>query len=186
MSAGAAFVATVGIGSQREGTAVVELRSDGKVLARQPAAIAKGLTRVRDRRASVDAAGAHVLEAAVTVAGDPLAANNTLDREAWVAPRPKVLYVEGAPASARYLSGALTGSGFDVTVRPPSGLPATAAQLDPCDVVVLSDVARARPSERVDGGAGRLGGDGRRRAARGRRRGGVRRRRLSQDSRSSG
>jgi uncharacterized membrane protein/uncharacterized protein YegL len=143
MSAGAAFVATIVVGSQREGAAVVELRSEGKVLAREPAAIVKGLSRVAIT-ASVDAAGAHVLQAAVTIAADPLATNNTLDRDAWVGPRPKVLYVEGAAASARYLSGALTGSGFDVSVRPPSGLPATAAQLDPFDVVVLSDVPRSK------------------------------------------
>jgi hypothetical protein len=141
ISAGAAFVATVGVGSQRDGAAVVELRSEGTVLARQPATIAKGLTRVAIT-AVVEAAGTHVLQATVTVPADPLAANNTLSRDAWVAPRAKVLYVEGARASARYLSAALTGSGFDVSVRPPSGLPATAAQLDPFDVVVLSDVAR--------------------------------------------
>jgi Ca-activated chloride channel homolog len=141
LSAGAAFVATVGIGSQREGVAMVELRSAGTVLVQQAARISKGMTRVAVT-AVVDAAGAHVLQAAVTMPADPLAVNNTLDREAWVAPRAKVLYVEGRPASARYLSRALTGSGFDVSVRPPSGLPATAAQLDPFDVVVLSDVPR--------------------------------------------
>ena len=141
VSAGGSFVATVGIGSQREGTAVVELRLAGTVLARQPAAIVKGLTRVA-LTVSIESAGAHVLQAAVTMPADPFAANNTLERDSWVAPRAKVLYVEGRPSSARYLSAALTGSGFDVTVRPASGLPATAAQLDPFDVVVLSDVAR--------------------------------------------
>jgi uncharacterized membrane protein len=61
----------------------------------------------------------------------------------------RVLYVEGAPTSARYLSGALGGAGFDVAVRAPSALPATAAGFDPYDVVILSDVARAA----VPGGA---------------------------------
>jgi Ca-activated chloride channel family protein len=140
--AGATFVATVGIGSQRGGAAVVELRSGGTVLARQPASLARGMTPVA-LNAVVDAAGAGVLQAAVTIAADPIEANNTLDRAVWVAPRAKVLYVEGAPASARYLSGALTGSGFDVSVRSPGGLPATASQFEPYDVVVLSDVARA-------------------------------------------
>ena len=55
----------------------------------------KGMTRVAVT-AVVDAAGSHVLQAAVTMPADPLAVNNTLDREAWVAPRAKVLYVEGA------------------------------------------------------------------------------------------
>jgi uncharacterized membrane protein/uncharacterized protein YegL len=140
--AGATFVATVGIGSQRGGAAVVELRSEGTVLARQPASLARGMTSVA-LTAVVGAAGAGVLQAAVTIAADPIAVNNTLDRAVWVAPRAKVLYVEGTPASARYLSGALTGSGFDVSVRSPRGLPATAAQFEPYDVVVLSDVARA-------------------------------------------
>jgi uncharacterized membrane protein len=57
-----------------------------------------------------------------------------------------VLYVEGTPGSARYLTGALQASGFDVTVHPPSGVPATAAELDAYDVVVLSDVNRTAVS----------------------------------------
>ena len=93
--------------------------------------------------AVVDAPGALVLEAVATMPGDPLAANDRLARGLWVEPRVRVLYVEGAPASARYLSGALSGAGFDVAVRGPSALPATAAGFDPYDVVILSDVARA-------------------------------------------
>ena len=42
---------------------------------------------------------------------DPLAANNTLERGMWADPQTKVLYVEGAPASAQYLSSALTAPG---------------------------------------------------------------------------
>jgi uncharacterized membrane protein/uncharacterized protein YegL len=138
----ASFPVTVNIGSQREGTAVVELRSGATVLARQSAFVSKGTTPVT-LDAVVDAPGAVVLEAAVSLPGDPLSANDTLRRGVWVDSRVRVLYVEGTRASARYLSGALTGSGFDVTVRPPSALPATPAGFDPYDVVVLSDVARA-------------------------------------------
>jgi Ca-activated chloride channel family protein len=136
------FPVTVTIGSQREGTAAIELRSGTKVLARQSAPISKGLTPVTVD-AIADVPGSLVLEAAVSVSGDPLAANNTLARGVWVEPRVRVLYVEGAPASARYLSGALTGAGFDVAVRTPAALPATPEGFDPYDVVILSDVARA-------------------------------------------
>jgi uncharacterized membrane protein len=90
--------------------------------------------------ASIGTPGSHVIDATLAVPGDPLEANNTIGRAAWAEPHAKVLYVEGVPASARYLQGALTQAGFDVTVRGPSGLPATAAALDPWDVVVLSDV----------------------------------------------
>jgi Ca-activated chloride channel homolog len=138
----APFPVTVTIGSQRAGTALVELRSGAKVLSRQPVAIAKGMTPVTVD-AVVDSPGALVLEAAVSMPDDPLSANNSLSRGAWADSRVRVLYVEGAPASAHYLSGALTGSGFDVTLRPPALLPATPAALDAYDVVILSDVARA-------------------------------------------
>ena len=140
--AGSSFVASVVIGSQQDGTATVELRSGDQVLARRPALLAKGITRV-PVDAVLDAPGASTLQAKVTMSGDPLAVNDTLERSVWTDPRPKVLYIEGAPASARYLSAALTGSGYDVSTRSPAGLPGSAAELDPWDVVVLSDVRRA-------------------------------------------
>src|SRR6185436_13247105 len=99
---------------------------------------------------SVDEAGAVTLEASVTAVGDPLADNNKLTQAAWVAPRPRVLYVEGTPASAKYLTAALDQSGFDVVVRPAAGLPSTAQELSPFDVVILSDIARsALPDPKV-------------------------------------
>lgn len=140
--AGAAFTATVAVASQRGGQATVELRSAGKVLGTQSVALSKGVTPVA-LTAVLDAPGAYVLQAAVSIPNDTLAPNNTLDRGIWADPQTRVLYVEGRPASARYLSNALTASGFQVTVRPPSGLPAAEGQLDPFDLVVLSDVARS-------------------------------------------
>jgi uncharacterized membrane protein len=142
IAAKAPFTATIGIGSQRDGSAIVELRSGTQVLARRTVPFSKGTTAVA-LDAAVEEVGPHVLQAAVTVPHDPLSANNTIDRAVWADPRAKVLYVEGVPASARYLSGALTQSGFDVTVRPPSRLPATTADFDPWDAVVLSDVGHA-------------------------------------------
>jgi len=138
----ASFPVTVNVGSQRDATAVVELRSGPKVLARRSVSLSKGMTPVT-MDAVIDAPGALVLEAAVSVAGDPLTANDSLRRGVWVDPRVRVLYVEGAQASARYLSAALTGAGFDVTVKPSSALPSTEAGFDSYEVVILSDVARA-------------------------------------------
>lgn len=142
IATGAAFTAVVAVGSQREAAATVELRSRDKVLARRTALLSKGVTPVA-LDATLDAPGAHELQASASVSNDPLALNNTFSRGVWSDARAKVLYVEGRPASARYLSDALSRSGFDVTVRPPSGLPITAASLDSWDVVILSDVSRA-------------------------------------------
>ena len=62
----------------------------------------------------------------------------------------RVLYVEGTPASARYLSGALSGAGLRrrgcVRRR---RCRRTAAGFDPYDVVILSDVARDGDSRRA-------------------------------------
>lgn len=149
IAAGATFPALVTVGAQRATAGSIELRSGAAVLAKREFTIPAGLTSLA-LDARVDDPGSHVLQAVVSVARDPLSVNNTLERPAWVEPRGRVLYVEGTPTSARYLSGALRGSGFDVTIRPPSGVPASAAALDPWDVVILSDVARtAMPASSI-------------------------------------
>ena len=78
----------------------------------------------------------------MTAPGDPLAPNNRLAREAAVRVRPRVLYVESAASSAKYLQGALDQSGFDVVTRLPGGLPSKVADFEPYDVVILSDLPR--------------------------------------------
>ncbi len=142
LTAGATLPIAVAVGSQRDADAVVELRADGRLLGRRSARVGRGVTRVTIDT-SLDAPGGAALEASVTAAGDPLRANDTLARTIWLDPRVRVLYVEGTPASAKYLTGALQASGFDVTVAPPSRIAAAAADLDAYDVVVLSDVGRA-------------------------------------------
>ena len=140
IAAGQTVAVSVHVGSQQADTAIVELRVDGKSIARRPAALSPGDTVV-PIEAALPNPGAHVLQAAVSVPNDPLTVNNSLDRGVWVDPRARVLYVEGTAASAHYLAGALTGAGFDVTVQPPSALPSVADALDPWDVVIVSDVA---------------------------------------------
>jgi Ca-activated chloride channel homolog len=139
--AGAPFTATVSVETQRPLPAVVQVRLGDQVLATRQVPLAKGMTDV-SLDVTVDRAGASVLEARVLAGDDPLTANSTFSRAIWAATRPKILYVEGKPASAHYLARALTESGFDVTVRPPAGLPVSLAEFDPWDVVILSDVSR--------------------------------------------
>jgi len=141
LSAGASLPIAVTVGSQRAADATVEVRSGGAVLATQKVALHTGTTRVT-LDTQIDAPGTATLEASVRTAGDPLPANDTLRRNVWVGRRVRVLYVEGTPASARYLSGGLAASGFDVAVRPVSSLPTTEAGYEPYDVTILSDVNR--------------------------------------------
>jgi len=141
IGAGATFAVRVTLGSQRRGNAVVELKSQGKTVARRETAVLPGVTIV-PLEGRLDAPGTQVLQASVSMPGDPLAANNTLERAVTAEPRGRVLYVEGSPSSAHYLSGALTAAGFDVTVRPPAALPSAPAAFEPWDAVVISDVPR--------------------------------------------
>jgi Ca-activated chloride channel family protein len=148
IAAGATFSAIVGVASQRERetAASIELKADDTVIASRAVRLGRGVTNIA-LDASLDTLGAHVLEARVSVPGDALAVNDAMARETWAEPRARVLYVEGTPASARYLASALTASGFEVVVRPPSALAASADQLEPYDVVVLSDVPRTALSD---------------------------------------
>ena len=133
------IVVTAGSHADAEGT--LEVRSGDTVLARSLVALRRGTTRV-PLDAVFDRAGAHAVVAALRVGGDPLPANDALATSTWAAARTPVLYIEGKPESARYLTAALTGSGFDVTVGDPAALPASIEGLEPFDLVILSDVER--------------------------------------------
>jgi Ca-activated chloride channel homolog len=142
VSAGAPFGVIVGIGSQVATGARVEIRSNGARVAERTIELLPGTIRV-GLEATVAAAGAHRIEAVVHAPGDALDLNNARVAEVWAAPRARVLYLEGAPASAKYLASALTAAGFDVTVHSPEAVPTSADALEPWDVLILSDVERA-------------------------------------------
>ena len=142
LTAGALETVTVEIGSQKAVSALVELRSGGTVLATRQATLTIGTTPVA-LDVTFATPGPQVVEAVVTAPGDPLAPNNRLAREAAVRVRPRVLYVESAASSAKYLQGALNQSGFDVVTRLPGGLPSKVADFEPYDVVILSDLPRS-------------------------------------------
>lgn len=85
-------------------------------------------------------AGAITLTATVRAEGDAYAGNDALAETVWVGPRPRVLYVDGVPESARYLAEALRAHHLDVTVASPEALATGEVSVDVFDVVILSDV----------------------------------------------
>jgi Ca-activated chloride channel homolog len=78
---------------------------------------------------------------------DKFAENNQYAVTVDVPGRPTVLYVEGQPQRATYLSGALSAQQFDVDVRAPTAFPGSIKELERYDFVILSDVPRERFSE---------------------------------------
>jgi len=95
--------------------------------------------------ARLRSAGALTLSARVQAEGDALPDNDALEQTAWVAPRPRVLYVESQADATRYLSAALESEGMDVVSAGTQQLPAAAAGLAPYDGVILSDL----PAEQI-------------------------------------
>ncbi len=71
---------------------------------------------------------------------DQIAENNRVDAVTVVRGDPRVLLVEGGGGS-RPLADALAREHISVDVRAPSALPADRAELEPFDLVMLSDVA---------------------------------------------
>ena len=98
--AGAAFTATVDVGSQRDRQAVIELRSGAQDRGHSICRGGKGIDPSRGQCRPRRARPVHVLQAALKIPDDPLSENNTLEKGTWADPKTKVLYVEGAPASA--------------------------------------------------------------------------------------
>jgi Ca-activated chloride channel homolog len=71
---------------------------------------------------------------------DTWRSNNTAAAILPVHGRPKVLYVEGEPMYAGFLKRALQAEKIDVVVRGPYGVPASVAQLQKFDLLIMSDV----------------------------------------------
>lgn len=77
---------------------------------------------------------------------DTFPLNNQFTATLDVPGRPTVLYVEGQPARASYLTSALSAQQFDVDVRAPSAFPASIGEMERYDFVILSDVAKENVS----------------------------------------
>ncbi|MEZ4223593.1 MAG: VWA domain-containing protein [Polyangiaceae bacterium] len=75
---------------------------------------------------------------------DKFAENNAYSVTVDVPGRPTVLYVEGQPQRASYLTSALSAQQFDVDVRAPTAFPGSAKELERFDFVIVSDVPKER------------------------------------------
>ena len=128
--------------SQVDTSAEVEVKYGDKTLGSRKVQLIRGLNRVAFEGSIKDEAGPVTLEAEVKAARDPFPDNNKFRTSIVVQGRPKILYVEGHPQSARYLEAALKAEGFSVTTVPPNAIPLNIEVLDAYDAVVLSDVAR--------------------------------------------
>jgi uncharacterized membrane protein len=134
------FPVEIHIFSPSNTTGEVEIRNGSKVLARRTALLEKGLNRIAFETSIASSTGTVMLEATVTIAGDSRPENNVFRQPIVVSGRPRILYVEGHPASAHYLQSALAAEGFTVDVVDAASIPSRVDQLDNWDEIILSDV----------------------------------------------
>jgi uncharacterized membrane protein len=134
------FPVEIQIFSPSSTTGEVEIRNGSRILAKRTALLEKGLNRIAFETSIAASAGTVMLEATVTIAGDARRENNVFQQPIVVSGRPRVLYVEGHPASARYLQSALATEGFTVDVLDAASIPSRVEQLDNWDEIILSDV----------------------------------------------
>ena len=135
------FGVAVTVFSQIARSGVIELRRDGRTVATETVSLQPGATTV-SLDARLSDAGAQALDVELTLDGDPESENNRQRVPIVVAGRPRVLYVEGRPASAGYLTRALEAGGFDVDQRTAEGVPVSAGDLAGYAAIILSDVQR--------------------------------------------
>jgi Ca-activated chloride channel family protein len=134
------FPLEVHVYSQLATDGEVTIRNGDKILDRRSVHLAAGMNRIAFETSLKEQAGAVVLEAEVKANGDSFTENNSFREPIIVEGRPRVLYVEGNPPSARYLRDALNQEGFVVDVASPASLPSELTKLDAYDAIVLSDI----------------------------------------------
>lgn len=119
--------------------ASVELRIGKRILGKRGVRLSIGQNSVIfDTR--LPKQGSNVVTAQLNSQVDVMPENNTLSQSVRVGPRPRVLYVEGKPASAHYLAEALRAHYIDVTTTTAQGLNEDPQRMNRYDAVVLSDV----------------------------------------------
>ncbi len=129
----------VTVRSLKNVAAVVELSSPKRILGKRNVALQRG-ENVIAFETRLSRAGSNVLSASVRADGDQVSENDVMTGSVWAGPRPRVLYVEGIPESARYLSEALRAHYIDVTVVTAQTLNEDIGVLNSHDAVILSDV----------------------------------------------
>jgi uncharacterized membrane protein len=134
------FPLEVMVYSQSNTTANVEIKNNAKSLGKRSVTLSPGVNRVAFETRVPEEKGSVVLQASVAPAEDTFSGNNAFREPVIVTPQPRVLYVEGHAASARYLGEALVIEGFRMDVIDPARIPTTSGALAGYDAVIISDV----------------------------------------------
>src|SRR5262249_1076925 len=110
--------------------------------------LAKGMNRVAFAARISEDNRPLTVDAEVRVTGDAFPENNRFRESIVIHGKPRVLYVESRPESAKYLKQALELEGFIVDIASPTSIPEALEVLDGYDTIILSDVAKSSLTDR--------------------------------------
>ncbi|PTX96850.1 hypothetical protein DB345_06615 [Spartobacteria bacterium LR76] len=137
---GETFDAKVAISSAgSDARATVRFFQNRVLVAEVEKELARGVSEIRIPNLRAEA-GLGLYEATVTLPGDTRPENNRGHIVTVHGGAARTLLVDRDPAQLEGLAGVLRASGFQVEVRPASGVPATLEELEGFDLVMLSDV----------------------------------------------
>jgi Ca-activated chloride channel family protein len=138
---GATVEITASVESSLSGKGRIRLFENGLQVDERPLEMAVGETReVRFSRAP-ETRNSYTYRAVVEgFTDDAIAENNEALALIDVRGKPLILYVEGEPAEARYLTEAMDRMGLRLEVRTPATMPQALRELTGYDAVILSDV----------------------------------------------
>ena len=139
MRLGEPVATTVQVFSRIATTATVEILGNGARLDSRQVDLEPGLNTI-PFEVRLPAEGGVTISGRLETDNDPVPQNDLLAQSVWVGARPRILYVEGRPASAHYLRDALVAEGMDVVVGGASAIPSTVIGLEAYDLLLLSDV----------------------------------------------
>ena len=148
------FAVTARVESSRPGPGTCTLTIDGADAGKADVALVAGESTARFDDVKVDEGGTKrfaVACAPVDPALDRFPSNNRWESVVEVPKKPRVLYVEGEARTSRDLVAALAED-FDVELRGASGVPASVAELERYDLVLVSDVPAKSASGRENFG----------------------------------
>jgi len=131
---------SVRVVSQQRAPAQIALSAGGQALGTRNVTLEPGLNTIA-LPVRIGRSGSVTVAASVRAQGDLLLDNDRLQQAVWVAPRPRVLYVEGQPGASNYLAPALGREGIEVETTGAPGLPGEVQALDRFDAVILSDLS---------------------------------------------
>lgn len=119
--------------------AVLRLLRNGELIAQQAVDLLAGPNVITFHQ-SLEQAKFHTYEAVIETRDDQLPDNNRALGFVLVKGKPRVLIVDNDPRDARFLAAALQGQKLETDIRAPGQLPATLAEFQSYDSVVLSNV----------------------------------------------